>query len=160
MKRRKFSKEEDNLLISIFSNPRNYKWEKFQKLFPNRTEKQCRERYKNYLANNIHNGEWTEEEDQKLISHIKSIGLKWVKLTEYFPSRSSNNLKNRWYKQLSTKIPIEEMSSKMMKRHYSKNLKKKEENSQSNDLIDEIFEKVISNIDLFDPFSSFLGFSI
>ena len=158
-KRKKFTKEEDLILINIFSFSIDFKWEKYSKLFPNRTERQCKERYKNYLANNILNNEWTEEEDEKLISYIKIMGLKWVKLTEYFPTRSANNLKNRWYKHLSKKIPTSEMNSKMQKRHYSKHTTNFEPKNHSNDIIDEIFDKILSNDDFLDPFSIFFAFS-
>jgi hypothetical protein len=60
-----------------------------------RTGKQCRERWNNHLNPNINKGPWTHEEDLKLLKLIRENGKKWTIVTQFFPERTENSLKNR-----------------------------------------------------------------
>lgn len=57
----------------------------------NRTGKQCRERYNNHLRPEIKKGEWSEDEDQILLSMNELYGNKWTLIAQYLPGRSGNN---------------------------------------------------------------------
>jgi myb proto-oncogene protein len=47
---------------------------------PERTGKQCRERWHNHLGAGIKKGEWTEEEDRIIITMKRTIGNQWAKV--------------------------------------------------------------------------------
>lgn len=62
-----------------------------------RTGKQCRERYLNHLNPAIKKGEWTQEEDDRIMELNKTIGNKWCKYIDYLPGRTDCAIKNRFH---------------------------------------------------------------
>ena len=76
-------------------------WEKISNEMPNRSIRQCRERYMNYLAPGVVNGPWTPAEDQLLIEKQKIFGRKWTAIAKFFHNRSGANIKNRWSQMVS-----------------------------------------------------------
>lgn len=95
--RRKFTEEEDKLLSKLVSEMGPRKWDQIAKNMPNnRTARQCRDRYSNYLIPGFFNGEWSKEEDELLYRKYQEYGPKWAVIKEYFTNRSPNAIKNRW----------------------------------------------------------------
>lgn len=103
--RRMFTPEEDLVIISMFGQQSNKNWNQIASLLKNRTARQVRERFKNYLSPGIKNGPWTREEDQLLRDLYQQYGSKWSKISNHFPSRSEINIKNRWTS-ISKVIPV------------------------------------------------------
>lgn len=88
---------------------------------PNRTSKQCRERWLNYLNPAIDHGPWTPEEDALLIQQHAVLGNQWARIRctqqgrllivlktptffcsrEFLPKRSDNMIKARWNSHLN-----------------------------------------------------------
>jgi hypothetical protein len=109
--RRPFTSEEDALLISILGTmqpvnpwaeiglPAN-SWEFVAQRFTNRTARQCRERWVNYLAPHLRSEPWTQEEDQLLREKVAQFGRAWAEISRVFCGRSVNDVKNRWYTHL------------------------------------------------------------
>lgn len=62
----------------------------------NRTSRQCRERWKNYLSPTVNNGAWTVDEDMKLGQLTDKFGSQWAKISQFFENRTDINVKNRW----------------------------------------------------------------
>jgi hypothetical protein len=54
----------------------------------------------NYLCPSVKNGPWTEAEDRLLLAKINEIGRSWSVMGRFFPGRSENDIKNRWYSHL------------------------------------------------------------
>lgn len=94
--RRKFTEEEDKFLTELVKEMGPKKWEEIAKRMPNRTARQCRDRYSNYLIPGFFNGEWSSEEDELLYQKYQEIGPRWAVLKEFFKNRSPNSIKNRW----------------------------------------------------------------
>ena len=98
--RKKFSSEEDEIIKLIFLNNENKKFEDYSSLLKGRSKRQCKERFNNYLNPNLKELIWTIDDDLKLLDKINQFGNKWSLISEYFPGRSINNIKNRWFKHL------------------------------------------------------------
>lgn len=93
---KKFSKEEDVLLKNIVGifGPKN--WRLISSMIPNKTPRQCRDRYTNYLAPGFIHSNWTNEEDRLLAQKYIELGPQWSKIQQYFPFRTANSIKNRY----------------------------------------------------------------
>lgn len=96
-KRKYFTKEEDHLLTIAAMAYNQGSWNKIAKRVPGKTPKQCRDRWVNYLQPSLKFSPWTDHEDQLLVSLVNKLGTHWTKMKTYFPNRSTNCLKNRWY---------------------------------------------------------------
>lgn len=96
MSRSKFTPQEDATLKELVAKYGSTKWSEIAMKLPNRTGRQCRERWKNYLAPGIQNGPWSPEEDALLVQKVKELGTMWSKMVPFFPGRTDVNLKNRW----------------------------------------------------------------
>jgi hypothetical protein len=72
-----------------------------------RSDRQCRERWKNYLAPGLNQGPWTKAEDRLLVEKFRQFGPKWAQIILSFPHRSNIDVKNRW-KGIKTLAEIEE----------------------------------------------------
>jgi hypothetical protein len=77
---------------------------------PNRTTRQCRERYKNYLSPELRNLPWSPAEDLLLRERFSEFGPRWATLATFFNGRSDVSLKNRWAvlngRHTSTSAPV------------------------------------------------------
>jgi hypothetical protein len=107
--RHKFSKGEDEQLKKLVAMHGENNWVVVAGEMNNRTPRQCRERYKNYLSPLIKNGPWTPEEEQLLERKVKECGPRWAKIALCFEHRSDVNVKNHWTA----------MSNRQMKDHQS-----------------------------------------
>lgn len=103
---RKFSEEEDEMLkrIVFTFGPKN--WRLIASLMPDRTPRQCRDRYSNYLAPGFIHSEWTKEEDKLLAEKFVLLGPKWTQIRQYFPFRTANDIKNRYNYTVSRKLDL------------------------------------------------------
>jgi hypothetical protein len=94
--RRVFTREEDLKLKDLVSRYGEKNWKLISSKMQNRTIRQCRERYKDYLHPGVVNGPWQADEDLLLREKYHEFGPKWSLMTPFFPERSAANLKNRW----------------------------------------------------------------
>lgn len=92
----KFTKEEDEQLTRIIQEHGTQDWELISSEMKNRTARQCRERWINYISPGLSNAPWTMEEDKKLDELYAEFGSRWHKIAEYFPNRSGNCVRNRY----------------------------------------------------------------
>ncbi|XP_054717460.1 uncharacterized protein LOC129226855 [Uloborus diversus] len=67
------------------------KWNKMRNFLPRRSAYAIRERYCNSLDPTLRIGNWSIEEDKRLIKYIKEIGYgKWGKIAAHMPGRTDN----------------------------------------------------------------------
>lgn len=92
-----FKPEEDIMLISLVNMYGLNNWTKISSQMPNRSKRQCKERYLLFLSPNIKNLPWTLEEDLRLIEMLKIFGKKWTIIAKFFNGRSDINIKNRYH---------------------------------------------------------------
>lgn len=91
----KFSKIEDDLLINLYDKL-GPNWVEISRRMPNRSPRQCRERWNNYINPNLKIGPWTIEEDALLLEKYSVIGPHWSFLSKIIEGRSENAVRNRW----------------------------------------------------------------
>ncbi len=79
---KRWTAEEDRKLTQLVENTPATKinWPELSRQMENRTGKQCRERYINSLKPDGKKGQWTEEEDEKIIRMQAVFGNKWSKI--------------------------------------------------------------------------------
>ena len=91
-----FTEEEDNMLRKLVEQYGENQWEFLARQIGTRSSRQCRERWTNYLSPRLCQGPWSKEEDRLLFHKVKKYGKKWELLVRFFPTRSRNNIKNRY----------------------------------------------------------------
>lgn len=94
--RHKFTAEEDEKLRELVRELGENDWGEVSSRLGTRSPRQCRERFKNYLAPNLRNDPWTKEEERLLIAKQKEFGTRWSVIASFFPERSDVNIKNHW----------------------------------------------------------------
>jgi hypothetical protein len=103
--RHRFRSEEDQKLSQLVQQYGDQKWKLIAEFMPNRTARQCRERYINYLAPNINKDDWTPAEDELLLRLVQQLGHKWTLIAQIFPGRTDVHLKNRYCAYLKNLTP-------------------------------------------------------
>lgn len=100
--RMRFAPQEDQEILKLVSLYGDKDWNKISSElskisnnFIQKTPRQCKDRYVNYLSPDIKKGEWTLEEDQCLVHNfvISLLNMKSLKLL--LPGRSKVAIKNR-----------------------------------------------------------------
>lgn len=92
----KFTNAEDLLLLELVDELGRSSWSQIATHFENRTEKQCRDRWRNNFKVFESKDHFSEEEDELLRELIEEFGPKWLELSNYYSNRSSIDLKIRW----------------------------------------------------------------
>jgi hypothetical protein len=102
--RRPFTRVEDETLRALVAQHGMTRWDLVAGQMPLRSSKQCRDRYVNYLADNLCDAEWTAVEDAVIFQKVREIGPKWAAIARFLHGRSENAVKNRWHKHLSKRF--------------------------------------------------------
>jgi hypothetical protein len=71
-------------------------WRRVGILVPERTSKQCRERWLAQLSPSLARDEWSANEDLVLVEKQRELGNQWAKVKESLSGRSLVAVKNRW----------------------------------------------------------------
>jgi hypothetical protein len=94
----KFSQVEDDILRSAVAFHGIDNWASIAGLVEGKTERQCKERWFNYVNPSLKAGSWTPEEDERLLAKHEQHGNKWMKIARFFPNRTDGMLKNRFWR--------------------------------------------------------------
>jgi myb proto-oncogene protein len=109
-KKGKWTTEEDYKILQGFQKFGN-RWFLIAKIFHNRSAKQIRDRYINYLDPNVKKGKFSAEEDQQIVEFYQIYGPKWTKIQKYISCRTADAIKNRFISCLKKKLTFNEFSN-------------------------------------------------
>lgn len=94
----KFTEANDKKLEKLVQQYGTSDWDKIARLFSNKSAKQCRDRWMNYLNPEFRHGKWTAAEDRLLLKYHDEIGSQWTQMSKMFEKRMSNDLRFRFLK--------------------------------------------------------------
>jgi hypothetical protein len=103
-----FTAEEDQAIVNFVAQNGPRSWPRVTSLLPNRSAKQCRERWFNHLDPSVVKSEWTQQEDELIFDQYEKQGGKWSTIVKLFPGRTDNAIKNRWNSSVSKRIQVGE----------------------------------------------------
>ncbi|PWA71841.1 myb protein [Artemisia annua] len=69
-----------------------------------RCSKSCRLRWTNYLRPGIKRGNFTDQEERKIVHLQELLGNRWAAIASYLPQRTDNDIKNYWNTHLKKKL--------------------------------------------------------
>ncbi|OHS94547.1 Myb-like DNA-binding domain containing protein [Tritrichomonas foetus] len=97
---RQWTREEDDRLREATQIMGTTRWQEIAKYVGNgRNQSQCSQRWQRVLDPKIKKTNWTEEEDQKLLSLVEAHGLqRWMRISAEFGNRSDVQCRYRYYK--------------------------------------------------------------
>ncbi|CAG9312299.1 unnamed protein product [Blepharisma stoltei] len=101
--RKPWTEEEDNALQEIVLEIGTARWSDVSNIlrdkygFPNKSGKQCRERWNNHIDPAIKRLPWTAQEDKTLFEYQRKYGNCWTEIAKTLPGRTENSIKNRFY---------------------------------------------------------------
>lgn len=95
--RTRFSQIEDEKLLQLIGHFGDNDWANVAQEMGSRDARQCRERYRNYLDPDLKHGDWSRNEDARLVSLYALKGPNWNVIAEEFVNRSRIAVRNRHY---------------------------------------------------------------
>jgi len=106
--------DEDKLLSDVVGAHGARKWGRIAQMVPNRTAKQCRERWNNHINPSVLKGPWTKEEDRIILSWISKVGCKWAHISKYLPGRTDSAVANRYHQSLKRRLASDEQLASLV----------------------------------------------
>ncbi len=86
-------------------------WRDLAKSVPGRTNKDCRKRWYNTLADGSTKGPWTESEDERLWCAVREHGQKWSRAAAVVGTRNSDQCSSHWSLSLDPDIDYSDWAS-------------------------------------------------
>jgi hypothetical protein len=142
-----WSLEEDELLknlVTIYG--RN--WSTVARYMPSRNGKQIRDRFLNALDPLVLKEKFTEGEDENILKYYKIYGSAWSKIVKFFPGRTADIIKNRFYSTLRKRVHRREYDQTLKRRKLNRDkiklmgrVNQHEKSPKFNELRNKIFEE-------------------
>ncbi|CAL1411880.1 unnamed protein product [Linum trigynum] len=105
LKKGAWTSEEDQKLIAYIQEHGEGGWRTLpQKAGLQRCGKSCRLRWANYLRPDIKRGEFSPEEEDRIIELHASLGNRWSAIARHLPRRTDNEIKNYWNTHLKKRL--------------------------------------------------------
>ena len=92
-----WSEEESGQLEKLVKEYGTKAWTTIAEHLGSRNSKQCRRRWKNFIAfPERKDSQWTEQEDKLLLQAYENLGNRWTDIATRLQGRTDNAVKNRW----------------------------------------------------------------
>ncbi|KAL6902304.1 hypothetical protein ACP4OV_005180 [Aristida adscensionis] len=105
VKKGPWTPEEDAKLLAYTSTHGTGNWTTVpQRAGLKRCGKSCRLRYTNYLRPNLKHENFTQEEEELIVTLHAMLGSRWSLIANQLPGRTDNDVKNYWNTKLSKKL--------------------------------------------------------
>ncbi|KAH7313946.1 hypothetical protein B0I35DRAFT_436150 [Stachybotrys elegans] len=106
--RRNWTAEEDARLSAAvkdaLAQSRPLLWRELAMLVPGRSNKDCRRRWWNTLAEHTMKGPWSREEDERLMKAVQKYGPSWAQVASDVRSRNADQCSSHWSQVLDPNI--------------------------------------------------------
>ncbi|KAJ4841046.1 hypothetical protein Tsubulata_009386 [Turnera subulata] len=116
LKKGAWTADEDRKLTAYIQEHGEGGWRTLpQKAGLQRCGKSCRLRWANYLRPDIKRGQFSPEEEQKIIQLHSTLGNRWSAIARHLPMRTDNEIKNYWntyIKKRLTKMGVDPVTHK------------------------------------------------
>ena len=106
-----FTASEDTMLKELVAQFGIDNWDKVACHMPGRNPRQCRERWTNFVDDNVCRDKWSMEEDALLLEKYRIYGSKWKYLEMFFPGRKNYSIRNRLHSLLHQMQKLEKRQS-------------------------------------------------
>jgi myb proto-oncogene protein len=100
---KKWTREEDELLISLAEKYNEKHWKEISKMFANKNALQCFSRYKR-IRPGIVKGSWKKEEDVEIMKLVSKYGKSWSKISKILNTRNGKQIRDRFINVLDPEI--------------------------------------------------------
>ena len=100
---KKWTREEDELLIGLAEKYNEKHWKEISKMFVNKNSLQCFSRYKR-IRPGIIKGSWKKEEDQEILRLVHKYGKSWSKISKILNTRNGKQIRDRFINVLDPEI--------------------------------------------------------
>ncbi|CAI0625868.1 unnamed protein product [Linum tenue] len=105
LKKGAWTSEEDQKLIAYIQEHGEGGWRTLpQKAGLQRCGKSCRLRWANYLRPDIKRGEFSPEDEERILELHASLGNRWSAIARHLPRRTDNEIKNYWNTHLKKRL--------------------------------------------------------
>lgn len=109
--KKKWTKEEDMMLIKLAEKNKEKHWKEISKHFTNKNPLQCFSRYKR-IKPGIIKGTWSKEEDDKILALVEIYGKTWSNLAKIMRSRNGKQIRDRFINVLDPNVKKGKFSSR------------------------------------------------
>jgi myb proto-oncogene protein len=100
---KKWTREEDELLIALAEKYNEKHWKEISKRFVKKNSLQCFSRYKR-IRPGIVKGSWKKDEDIRIIDLVSRYGKAWSKISKILGTRNGKQIRDRFINVLDPEI--------------------------------------------------------
>jgi hypothetical protein len=93
--KKKWSKDEDKMLINLAEQYKEKHWKDISSNFNNKNSLQCFSRYKR-IRPGIIKGSWSKEEDSKILELVSMHGKCWSRISKILKTRNGKQIRDRF----------------------------------------------------------------
>lgn len=101
--KKKWTKDEDILLIKLAEKYKEKHWKEISRNFQNKNALQCFSRYKR-IRPGIVKGSWKKEEDERILKLVEIYGKSWSKISKILITRNGKQIRDRFINVLDPDI--------------------------------------------------------